>query len=66
MHSEAVKAEIVMEFSMERGESCSSLAGNELDLLASSQRVLSQIRLSLSALGKGGGSFLFCSLGSLS
>lgn len=46
MHSKTVTGEIFMEFSMERGESFSSLAGNELDLFPSSHRVLSQIRLS--------------------
>lgn len=55
MHSETVTGEIFMEFCMERGESCSSQAGNELDLFASSQRVLSQIRLSCLPWGKGEG-----------
>ena len=55
VHAEAVTAEIVVEFSMERGESCSSLAGNELDLFASLQRVLSRIRLSSLPWGKGEG-----------
>ena len=55
VHAEAVTAETVVEFSMERGESCSSLAGNELDLFASLQRVLSRIRLSSLPWGKGEG-----------
>lgn len=46
MHSKTVMGEIFMEFSTERGENFSSLAGNELDLFASSHRVLFQIRLS--------------------
>ena len=46
VHSKTVMGEIFMEFSTERGENFSSLAGNELDLFASSHRVLFQIRLS--------------------